>query len=184
MNSANNANTKYQVAEQVVYPMQGVGAVKEITEKQFKEKATLYYVIYLEGSDMTVMIPVDKVDELGIRAVVSKKVANDAIKSLDNPVEPAISDWKQRYQNNIDLLKSGSVEDITIVVATLYFRSKLKELPILERKLFDNAKKLLIDELAIALDQSQDEIEDLIFSRLEQAAAKAALEASQNAEDA
>lgn len=182
MDSDKKGNTKYQVGQQVVYPMQGVGAIQEIVEKQFKGQPTPYYVIYLGGTDMTVMIPCEKVDDLGIRSVVSEEVANEALKNLEKPAEPAISDWKQRYQNNIDLLKSGSVTDIAIVVASLYFRSKQKELPILERKLFDNAKKLLIDELALALDKSLDDIEDIIFSKLEQAslAAKTATKAAED----
>ena len=68
---------------------------------------------------------------------------------------------------NVDLLKKGSVLDIATVVTTLYHRSKIKELPILERKLYDNALKLLIDEISFSLDKSKDDVEQLVFSKLE-----------------
>ncbi len=68
---------------------------------------------------------------------------------------------------NLDLLKSGSVMDIATVVRTLYHRSKIKELPILERKLFDSALKLFVDEVSFSLGKTKDEVEALIFSRLE-----------------
>ena len=68
---------------------------------------------------------------------------------------------------NLDLLKSGSVLDSAVVVRSLYHRSKVKELPILERKIFDTALKLLIDEIASSLDKDTDEAEEMIFSRLE-----------------
>ena len=68
---------------------------------------------------------------------------------------------------NLDLLKSGSVLDIATVVRTLYHRSKIKELPILERKLFDDALKILVDETSFSLDMTKEEVEQLIFSKLE-----------------
>ena len=69
---------------------------------------------------------------------------------------------------NLDLLKSGSILDIATVVRTLYHRSKIKELPILERKLFDNALHLLIDELSISLHKEKSAVQKLIFSKLEE----------------
>jgi CarD family transcriptional regulator len=72
-----------------------------------------------------------------------------------------------RYQMNLDLLKKGSIRDIACIVRSLYHRSKVKELPILERKLYDSALKLLEDEVSISLRKSKDEVESMIFARLE-----------------
>jgi CarD family transcriptional regulator len=68
---------------------------------------------------------------------------------------------------NLDLLKKGSVTDIASIVRSLYHRSKVKELPILERKLYDSALKLLEDEVSYSLRKSREEVENLIFTRLE-----------------
>ncbi len=160
-------STQYKENQEVVYPLQGVGKITSIEEKDFKGKKLLYYIVYLEVSDMTVMIPVDKADELGIRAIVSKDESKKALKLISEEHEPITADWKMRYQMNLDLLKSGSVMDIATVVRTLYHRSKIKELPILERKLFDSALKLLVDEISYSLGKSKDEVDTLIFSRLE-----------------
>jgi CarD family transcriptional regulator len=159
--------TQYQVNQEIVYPLQGVGKITAIEEKDFKGSPLLYYIVYLEVTDMTVMIPVDKADELGIRAIVSKNESSKALKLISEDHEPITADWKMRYQMNLDLLKSGSVMDIATVVRTLYHRSKIKELPILERKLFDSALKLLVDEVSFSLEKSKDEVENLIFSKLE-----------------
>ena len=126
-----------------------------------------YYVIYLAVSDMVVMVPVNKVDELGIRAIVSAEEAQKAIDMMAEEVEPITSDWKLRYQMNLDLLKKGSVLDIATIVRCLYHRSKVKELPILERKLYDSAKKLLEDEISFALDMNPKEVEAILLSKLE-----------------
>ena len=149
-----------------MYPLQGVGLVQLIEKRPFREQTLLYYIIYLEVSDMTVMVPVDKADELGIRPIVGKKEAQRALALLAEEHEPVTADWKLRYQMNLELLKKGSIQDIATVVRTLYRRSTVKELPILERKLYDSALKLLIDEASLSLAKSKEEMEKLIFSQM------------------
>jgi CarD family transcriptional regulator len=157
----------FQVDQKIVYPSQGVGVIKSIEEKPFKEQKILYYVIYLEVSDMTIMVPVDKAEGLGIRPIVAKDEALRALELISEDYEPIPSDWKLRYQMNLDLLKKGSVMDIAAIVRSLYHRSKVKELPILERKLYDSALKLLEDEVSFSLRKNKEEVENMIFTRLE-----------------
>jgi CarD family transcriptional regulator len=157
----------FQVDQKVVYPSQGVGVIKTIETKEFKKEKVPYYVIYLEVSDMTIMVPVDKAEQLGIRANVPKEEALKALELISEDYEPIPSDWKLRYQMNLDLLKKGSVTDIASIVRSLYHRSKVKELPILERKLYDSALKVLEDEVSFSLRKPKDEVEVLIFTRLE-----------------
>jgi CarD family transcriptional regulator len=158
---------KYQVDQRIVYPSQGVGVVRSIEEKNFKAEKILYYVIYLEVSDMTIMVPVDKAAGLGIRPIVGKDEALKALELIGEEYETIPSDWKLRYQMNMDLLKKGTIMDIAMIVRSLYHRSKVKELPILERKLYDSALKLLEDEISCSLRKNKEEVETLIFSRLE-----------------
>jgi len=159
--------TDFLTDQRIVYPSQGVGRIMEIREKTFKDSSVLYYTIYLEFSDMTVMVPVDKAIELGIRAIVPKAEAERALAFISEEYAPIPSDWKLRYQMNLDLLKKGSVIDIASVVRSLYHRSKIKELPILERKLYDSALNLLQDEISFSLNKPKDEIAELIRARLE-----------------
>jgi CarD family transcriptional regulator len=172
MNSAEMKTTsvsdrQFAIGEHVVYPLQGVGLIKEIQSKSFKGKEILYYIIYLDISDMTVMIPVHKSEELGIRAIVKPKEAKSALASISSIYEPVTIDWKMRYQMNLDLLKEGTATSIATVVQTLYHRSKIKELPVQERKLFDSALKILIDEISFSLDKPKKELEQMIFMKLE-----------------
>lgn len=162
-------DTTFQEGQQVVYPLQGVGEVQSIESIDFKKDGNeiLYYIIYLPVSDMTVKVPVDKAEDLGIRAIVPKSEAEKALNLFTEEYEQVTGDWKMRYQMNLDLLKKGSVMDIATVVRTLYHRKKVKELPILERKLYDSALKLLIDEVSFSLDVSKHEVEEMIFSKLE-----------------
>jgi CarD family transcriptional regulator len=165
----NMENTTFTVEQKVVYPSQGVGKITEIREKEFKGTTLLYYVIYLEVTDMVIMVPVDKAAELGIRAIVPAEEARQALELIGGDFEPITSDWKLRYQINLDLLKKGTVADIATIVRSLYRRSKVKDLPIQERKLYESAKKLFVDEISFALDIPPKEVETIIHERLEPA---------------
>ena len=157
----------FQVDQKVVYPSQGVGVIREIIQKKFKDSKIPYYIIYLEVTDMTIMVPVDKAIGLGIRSTVSRDEAMKALELINEEYDPIPTDWKMRYQMNLELLKKGSIRDIASIVRSLYHRSKVKELPILERKLYDSALKLLEDEMSISLRKTKDEVQTLIFSRLD-----------------
>ncbi len=159
--------TRYSVGQQIVYPLQGVGRIERLEEREFQGSPTLYYVVYLEVSDMTIMIPVDKADGLGIRAIVSKRKAERALRLIAEDFDPIPTDWKLRYQMNLDLLKQGAVDDIASVVRSLSYRSRIKELPILERKLYDSALRLMVDEVSYSLGKEKTEIETLIEERLQ-----------------
>jgi CarD family transcriptional regulator len=165
--SSRKRRLQYKVGQQLVYPLQGVGQIRNIEERPFRNQTLLYYVVYLEVSDMTIMVPVDKADELGIRAIVPRAEARSALTLIGEDYEPIPTDWKLRYQMNLDLLKAGSVSDIATVVRALYHRSRIKELPILERKLYDNARSLLVDELSFSLGKDKGTIEEMINSRLQ-----------------
>ena len=159
--------TYFAVNEHVVYPIQGVGEIQAIEKRLFKDKQVLYYDIYFETPDMTVMVPVENAESIGLRKIVSSKEALKALELLNKEYEQANTDWKTRNQQNLDLLKKGTISDIAQVVKTLYDRSTSKELPIQERKLFDNASKLLIDEVSLALKKSKKDSETMIFEKLE-----------------
>ncbi|WP_432997750.1 CarD family transcriptional regulator [Treponema socranskii] len=160
-------SSRFRINQKIVYPSQGVGKITDINEQLFREQTMLYYNIYIEASDMVVMVPVDRAEELGIRAIVSAAEAETALNLLSDDFEPITSDWKLRYQMNLDLLKKGSINDIATIVRCLYNRSKVKELPILERKLYDSARKLLEDEISFATGKSLKEVETLIHIKLE-----------------
>ncbi len=157
----------FSLGEHVVYPLQGVGIIRKIEERTLRGNTVMYYEIFLDISDMTVMVPVDKADELGIRQIVKPNEATKAIEGISNKLEQVPVDWKARYQMNVDLLKQGSIASIAKVVQILYHRSKIKELPVQERKLYDSALRILIDESSLSLGKPREDLEALIFSKLE-----------------
>lgn len=159
--------TEFSLNQKIVYPSQGVGKIVDIFKKDFNGEEVYYYKIYLDVSDMNVMVPVANASVIGIRAIVSAEEAQKALDMIAQDFEPPTSDWKLRYQTNLELLKKGTINDIAEIVRSLYHRSKVKELPILERKLYDSAKKLLIDEISDAMGISNAEVEKKLLEKLE-----------------
>jgi len=162
----NPTTADFKKGQQVVYPLQGVGLIEDIEERLFKGEMVPYYVMYFDVSDMIIRIPVETAREQGIRAIVSQSDSEKALEIIASDYEPVPTDWKLRYQMNLDLLRRGEVTDIATVVTKLYHRSKVKELPILERKLYDSALNLLVDEVAYSMSKDKDEVEQLIFMKL------------------
>lgn len=166
MNAQKNI-PQFGIGDPVVYPQQGLGVVKAIRERVHNDQVVKYYEIYMESQQMTILIPLNKAQEMGLRNIVSKKEALEAISNISSKAEPCPSDWKARYQRNQDLINKGTIGAIAKVVQTLYHRSKIKELPIQERKLYENALELLINESSYATGKGREEISTMILSRLE-----------------
>jgi CarD family transcriptional regulator len=157
----------YTVGEKVVYPLHGVGVINSIEDRTVLGKKLTYYVIKLAISDMTVMIPTDKSHQLGLRTIVSDRDVHKALKLINGHITEMEEDWKARYQHNFEKMKSGSIFDVTEVVRNLFHRNKIKELSIMEKKLYENAFRLLVDEISYVKDLEKDEVQNILAERLE-----------------
>ncbi len=153
----------FNIGDCVVYPLQGVGHILAREKRNSRE----YFRVQIASSDMDVLLPVDKASEIGLRHLASAAEAKKAISSLSTKREIGKSDWKQRLIANQELMKQGSMLAVANVVNSLYHRSKIKELPVQERKLYDSALTLLVDESSSVLGISAEEVKKKIFARLE-----------------
>ena len=157
----------FTVGQHVVYPQQGMGIIRSIEEKKHGGATEKYYSIYLKNSDMNIMIPVNRAASIGIRSVVTAEEAKAAIDGIQGKVRSSTQDWKQRLHQSQELLNDGAIASIAKVVQTLYHRSKIKELPIQEKRIYEGALSLLIEESSLALNLGEEEISALILERLE-----------------
>ncbi len=157
----------YSLGDKVVYPLHGVGVINSIEDRTVLGEKRSYYVIKLTISDMTVMIPVNKSDELGLRLVVSNKDAEKALKIIGGESTDMEEDWKSRYQQNFEKIKSGSILNVAEVVKNLFHRNKVKELSIMEKKLYENAYRLLVDEISYVKDLDRENVQSLVTQGLE-----------------
>jgi len=156
----------YEVGAKVVYPLHGVGVINSIEDKIVLGEKRSYYIIRLAISDMTVMIPTDKSDQLGLRLVVRDQDVRKALKLINSGITKMEEDWKARYQQNFEKIKSGSILDVAEVVRNLFHRNRIKELSIMEKKLYENAYRLLVDEISYVKDMEKEEVQNIVSEKL------------------
>ncbi len=157
----------YTLGAKVVYPIHGVGIIGSIEDKTVLGERHSYYVIKLTISDMTVMIPVERSEELGLRLIVSDREANKALRLIGGQSTEMDEDWKSRYQHNFEKIKSGSILNVAEVVRNLFHRNRVKELSIMEKKLYENAYRLLVDEISYVKDLEREEVQNIVSEGLE-----------------
>ncbi|MDH5681943.1 MAG: CarD family transcriptional regulator [Spirochaetota bacterium] len=158
----------YEVGAKVVYPMHGVGLIQTIEEKNILDKKRQYYIMELFHTNMTVMIPVEMSDKVGLRGVVGMDVINEAYSILKSEATELDEDWKVRYSSNHGKIKSGSFVELAEVVRNLFIRNQIKELSNSEKRLFENALKLMVDEIAFSTETEKVEVEHVITETLEE----------------
>jgi CarD family transcriptional regulator len=112
------------------------------------------------------MIPVNNAKDIGIRGIIPKKDIKKVIAILSTEAEAIEEDWKLRYQNNIDKVKSGSIYEVAEVARDLFKRGNEKELSIMERKLYENAYQLITYEVAMSKSIPIDEAGNIVSEAL------------------
>lgn len=156
----------FKVGDKIVYPMHGVGQIDGIEKKVVLGKRNEYYMITIINNGMKVMIPVNNAKEIGIRSIIPKKDIKKVLGILSAAAESIEEDWKLRYQNNIDKVKSGSIYEVAEVARDLFKRGNEKELSIMERKLYENAYQLITYEVAMAKSIDIDEAGNVVSEAL------------------
>ena len=160
--ASKKADTDFNVGDYVVYPMHGVGEISAVQHQNILGKRTLCYILEIENSKMKVMIPVESAKERGIRSIIQKKDVKKVLDLLKKDEVDTEEDWKIRYQNNMNKIKSGSIYSVAEVCRNLYKRARDKELSLMERRLYESAYSLITSELALARSVSTEEASNLI----------------------
>ena len=156
----------YNIGDKIFYPLHGAGIINNIEEKNILDEITKYYIIEMPGG-VTVMLPVDKSEELGLRPIISEDKANKIINNFTK-INPEQADkWSTRFQENKNKMKTGDVDEITDIYKNLTLRNKVKNLSTSEKKMLMNAKQSLISELSFSLDKPYEELEVLLDTKLE-----------------
>ena len=155
----------YNVGDEVVYPMHGAGRIVAIEEKEVMEEKQSYYILEMPG-EVKVMIPTATAEEHGIRSVINKEEAQKVMSVLEQDETEMEKNWNKRYRENMDKMKSGNIYEIADVVRNLSFKQKEKGLSTGEKKMLYNAKQILVSELVFAENSTQNEVEELIDSKI------------------
>lgn len=152
----------FNIGDKVVYPMHGAGIIESIEEKEILGDKRKYYILKLPLRNMQVMIPLNNVESMGLRDVISDEEVEQVMAVLNDDESKMPQNWNRRYRANMDKIKSGDVYEVAAVVRNLMLRDKEKGLSTGERKMLSNAKQILVSELVLVNDSDEDSIEQLI----------------------
>lgn len=152
----------YKIGERVVYPMHGAGEIVGLEDKKVFGKTKSYYILDMPLGDMKVSIPVDSVDKIGVRRIISNDEADELLEEFSNYEAEETKNWNKRYRENMEKIKSGSLVSVVHVVKTLMIRDFAKGLSTGERKMLSNAKQILLSELIFVKKISAEQAESII----------------------
>lgn len=152
----------FRVGDRIVYPMHGAGVIEDVEEKEILGEIRQYFVLRLPLKNMKVLLPVDNIDCLGIRLIMTKEAFEEVIKVLANEEFDLQTNWNRRYRANMEKVKTGDIFEVATVVRDLIHIERAKGLSTGERKMLTNTKQILISEMILATDVDEREAETLI----------------------
>lgn len=159
---ATKGSAKFKQGEMVVYPFHGVGVVKSIEKMNITGVDKWYYTLDFRNGELTVKLPVEQQDEKGMRRVVGKADVETIMVILRKKPPSEESDWKVRYNQYLEKLKSGDIYEAAKVARNLSKRGPEGELSMSEKRLLEASVQLLVHEIATASKEPIEKVESEI----------------------
>ncbi len=158
-------SNQFTIGEDVFYPSIGICSVINTEERNGRN----YLKLGSQDTEEIILLPVENAVNLGLRHLVKKEELFSSLEEL-RKIQDDDKEWKHRVEKNTALLKDGTIPSTCKVISSLYRRSKIKALPSVEKKLYDKALVMLVDEASSVLKKSEEEVRKLIFTYLERSA--------------
>ena len=157
----------FQVGDKVIYPNHGLGIVTRIEEKTILGTTCGFFHLRIVANDTTVLVPVTNVDGVGLRRAISDDEVERLFSLLADGKIDNHQNWKGRFKDNSDKMRSGSIYDVADVLKSLTFLAKSKSLSFREKRMLDRAKFLIISEVSEVMRETPVAIEGRVDSALE-----------------
>jgi CarD family transcriptional regulator len=170
----------FKVGQKVVYPNHGVSLIEKIEGAEFDGVEQTFYHLRLFSNESKVMVPKENLDLVGLRPLNAQAEINGLFKILRNDTFETYKDWKGRYKQNLDKMKTGELTEVAKVLKNLELVSSKKSLSFREKKMYERAKYFIVSEVAHVKSISETEAEKLVDKALAQGMAKLAPEAIAN----
>ncbi len=159
----------YNIGDRIVYPMYGAGVIEAIEDKIILGKKQSYYVMKMTlTGEMTVMIPLQSCEEIGVRFVIDKEEGAKVLEAFRKAPVEENTNWNKRHRENMQKLKTGDIYQVLVVVKELMYRDKSKGLSTSERKMLNNARQILVSELVLSKVAGKDDIESIMNDTIDE----------------
>lgn len=157
----------FKVGDKVIYPNHGLGVVELIEERTILGTTCSFYKLRMISNDTTVLVPVGNVESVGLRRAIDDVEVDHLFVLLSDGKVDKHQNWKGRFKDNSDKMRTGSIYDVLDVLKNLTLLSKSKNLSFREKRMLDRAKFLVVSEISEVVSQSSDEISERVSSSLE-----------------
>ena len=149
----------FKIGDRAVYPAHGVGVIEDIKCRVISGTKRTFYVLRIVDKEMTIMIPTDNAQMVGLRGIIDKKEVPKVFRILaEKNVGVDCQTWNRRYREYMEKIKSGSVFEVAEVLRDLVLLKCDKDLSFGERQMLDLAQNLLVKELSIAKNMAEEKM--------------------------
>jgi CarD family transcriptional regulator, regulator of rRNA transcription len=159
----------YKIGDKVVYPNHGVGVIDQISYGVLNGRTERYYMIRVVVSGLRVMVPQSNAAMVGLRSVIRSTDTSKVLGFLEKGKLNSHHDWKHRFKENSERMRTGSLLEVAVVLKSLVSLSRSKPLSFREKKMLERAKYLLVSEMATARNLTAENAEGLVVKSLAKA---------------
>ena len=145
------------IGDRFVYPMHGAGEITGIEENEVGGVVSSYYVFRLPMGNMKLMLPIDKVEEAGLRELITSAQVEEVVAILTAQTDPPQGSWNKRFHTNLERLKTGDIFDAAAIARNLSRQNSKKKISSGERRLLDLSRQILISELVYVCGKTPEE---------------------------
>jgi CarD family transcriptional regulator len=156
----------FEIGDKVIYPNHGLGVIERIETKTIMGTTCGFYQLRM-ANETTVFVPVDNVDGVGLRRAITDAEVERLFSLLGDGKIDNHQNWKGRFKDNSDRMRTGSIYDVVEVLKSLTFLSKSKSLSFREKRMLDRAKFLVVSEITEVLGEKTPEVEVKVEAALE-----------------
>jgi CarD family transcriptional regulator len=165
--SCYGGHVTFQVGDKVIYPNHGLGIVERIEEKTILGTTCGFFHLRIVSNDTTVLVPVANVDGVGLRKAITDEEVERLFSLLSDGKIDNHQNWKGRFKDNSDKMRTGSIYDMADVLKNLTFLSKSKSLSFREKRMLDRARALIISEISEVIREKAGAVEERVNMALE-----------------
>ena len=152
----------FQVGDTVVYPHHGAATVQEVNTRKIKGEETVFLKLEVSHGDLTIEVPAENCDLVGVRDVVNAEGLEKVFEVLRAEVAEEPTNWSRRYKANLEKFQSGDVIKVAEVVRDLWRREQDRGLSTGEKRMLAKARQVLVSQLALAKEKEEDEAEAML----------------------
>src|SRR3954467_11604721 len=162
----NSTLSNLQVGDKVVYPNHGVGIIEQISSRTLGTTVERFYLLKIKSSSLKVMVPFNSLGTVGLRRVVKNGEVQKILDFLTDGECCNNTDWKYRFKENSEKMRTGSLLEVAIVLKGLLLLAQTKPLSFREKKMLERARYLLVSELAMSKNCDEVVVEQMLSKAL------------------